>query len=67
MPLEPTLAFALGTVAGIEDLRRGRVPNWLTAAGVVGALLCAAPGGWHSLAHAAAGAADGGGRGCSGC
>ena len=50
------IAGALGLVAVVEDLRRRRVPNWLTAAGAVGALSCAAWGGWHTLGSAAAGA-----------
>lgn len=56
---EQTIALALGAVAAVEDLRRGRIPNWLTAAGVTGALLCAATGGWHALTRAAAGIAVG--------
>ena len=49
------LAAGLGAVAIVEDLRRRRVPNWLTAAGVAGGLGCAAWGGWHGLGIAAAG------------
>ena len=36
------IAGGLGVVAVIEDLRRRRVPNWLTAAGAGGGLACAA-------------------------
>lgn len=50
-----TIALSLGVAAAVEDLRRRRVPNWLTAGGVVGGLACAAWGGWHGLGMAAAG------------
>jgi prepilin peptidase CpaA len=53
------VAAVVGVIAVIEDLRRRQVPNWLTAAGVVGGLACAAPGGWRGLAMAAAGAMAG--------
>lgn len=53
------LAVALGLAACVEDLRRRTIPNWLTAAGVVAGLACAAPLGWRSLALAAAGAVAG--------
>jgi prepilin peptidase CpaA len=49
------IAGGLGVAAVVEDLRRRRVPNWLTAAGLVGGLGCAAWGGWHGLGTAAAG------------
>ena len=49
------LAAGLGVAAVVEDLRRRRVPNWLTAAGMAGGLGCAAFGGWHALGIAAAG------------
>ena len=49
------LASGLGVDAVVEDLRRRRVPNWLTAAGLAGGLGCAAWGGWHGLGTAAAG------------
>jgi prepilin peptidase CpaA len=53
------IAAGLGVVAVVEDLRRRRVPNWLTAAGAGGGLACAATGGWHGLGMAVAGAAAG--------
>jgi prepilin peptidase CpaA len=49
------VAAGLGVAAVVEDLRRRRVPNWLTAAGLAGGLGCAAWGGWHGLGMAAAG------------
>jgi prepilin peptidase CpaA len=49
------VAASLGVAAVVEDLRRRRVPNWLTAAGLAGGLGCAAWGGWHGLGIAAAG------------
>ena len=49
------LAIGLGVAAVVEDLRRRRVPNWLTATGLAGGLGCAAWGGWHGLGTAAAG------------
>jgi prepilin peptidase CpaA len=49
------LAIGLGVAAVVEDLRRRRVPNWLTAAGLAGGLGCAAWGGWHGLGTAVAG------------
>jgi prepilin peptidase CpaA len=45
----------LGVAAVVLDLCRRRVPNWLTAAGLAGGLVCAARGGWHSLGIAAVG------------
>ena len=53
------VATTLGVAAVVEDLRRRRVPNWLTAAGAAGGLACAAWGGWHGLAMASAGALAG--------
>ena len=50
------IAGGIGVVAVVEDLRRRRVPNWLTVAGVGGGLACAATGGWHGLGIAMAGA-----------
>jgi prepilin peptidase CpaA len=50
------IAIGLGLTAVVEDLARRRVPNWLTAGGVVAGLACAAWGGWHGLGMAAAGA-----------
>ena len=49
------IALGLGVAAVVEDLRRRHVPNWLTAAGAAGGLVCAAWGGWHGLGIAAAG------------
>ena len=49
------IATGLGVLAVVEDLRRRRVPNWLTAAGAAGGLACAAWGGWHGLGIATAG------------
>ena len=49
------VAAGLGVAAVVEDLRRRRVPNWLTAAGLAGGLGGAAWGGWHGLGMAAAG------------
>jgi len=59
--MSPALAVAavLGLVAVEEDLRRRAVPNWLTAAGAAGGLVCSAAGGRHSFIMAAAGAAVG--------
>ena len=53
------VATTLGVAAVVEDLRRRRVPNWLTAAGAAGGLACAAWGGWHGVGLAAAGAGAG--------
>ena len=53
------VAAVLGVIAVVEDLRRRHVPNWLTAAGVAGGLVCAAGGGWRGVGMAAAGAAAG--------
>jgi prepilin peptidase CpaA len=53
------VAAVMGVIAVIEDLRRRQVPNWLTAAGVLGGLACAVPIGWHGVAIAAAGALAG--------
>src|ERR1017187_8406646 len=53
------IATGLGVAAVVEDLRRRRVPNWLTAAGAAGGLGCAAWSGWHGLGIAAAGAVVG--------
>ena len=53
------ISSVLGVAAVVEDLRRRRVPNWLTAAGLAGGLGCAAWGGWRGLGMAAAGAAVG--------
>ena len=53
------VAGALGVASVVEDLRRRRVPNWLTAAGAAGGVACAAAGGWHGLGIAAAGAMAG--------
>lgn len=50
------LACSAGVVAVIEDLRCRRIPNWLTATGVSGGLVCGAWHGWHSVGLAAAGA-----------
>ena len=50
-----TVAAVVGVIAVIEDLRWRQVPNWLTAAGVVAGVACAAPGGWRGLGMAAAG------------
>ena len=49
------IALGLGLASVVEDLRRRRVSNWLTAAGAAGGLACAAWGGWHGLRMAAAG------------
>ncbi len=59
MWLQQAIALALGVVAAVEDVRRGRVPNWLTGAGVLAAFACAAPGGSHALARVAEGIAIG--------
>ncbi|MBS1856500.1 MAG: prepilin peptidase [Acidobacteria bacterium] len=53
------IAGVLGLVASIEDLRRRRIPNWLTGAGVAAGVLCGAAHGWHGLGAALAGAAAG--------
>jgi len=53
------VAAALGVIAVVEDLRRRQVPNWLTAAGVAGGVVCAAGGGWRGVGMAVAGAAAG--------
>jgi prepilin peptidase CpaA len=50
------VAAGLGLAAVEEDLRRRQVPNWLTAAGAAGGLVCGAWGGWHGLGIAACGA-----------
>ena len=54
-----SIALGLGVAAVVEDLRRRRLPNWLTAGGAAGGLACAAWGGRHGLAMAAAGLAVG--------
>jgi Flp pilus assembly protein protease CpaA len=51
------LALTLGCVAGVEDLRRNHIPNWINAgtlgavaallAAVIGALLAAASLAWN--------------------
>ena len=53
------VAICLGAAAVVEDLRRRRLPNWLTAGGVAAGMACAAWGGWRGLGMAAAGAAVG--------
>jgi prepilin peptidase CpaA len=54
------LALTLGCVAGVEDLRRNHIPNWINAGTLVAALLLAEfTAGWAGLALAAAGAAAG--------
>jgi prepilin peptidase CpaA len=53
------VAALLGLIAAEEDLRRRSVPNWLTAAGAAGGLVCAAGSGWHGLEMAAAGVVAG--------
>ncbi len=50
-----SLAAVLGLIAAEEDLRRRAVPNWLTAAGAAGGLVCSAASGWHGLGMAVAG------------
>jgi len=55
----PAIAAGLGVIAIVEDLRRRRLPNWLTIAGTAGGLACAAWSGWHALGLAAAGACVG--------
>jgi prepilin peptidase CpaA len=42
-----------------EDLRRRKLPNWLTLTGLAAGLALAAPHGWHGLWLATAGAALG--------
>lgn len=51
-----TIAAGLGIAATVGDLGWRRIPNWLTAAGVIAGLVCAATGGGRALAMAAAGA-----------
>jgi len=54
------LALTLGCVAGAEDLRHNRVPNWINASALGAALLFATLSrGPAGLAQAAAGAAVG--------
>lgn len=53
------IAMLLGTGAAVEDLRRRRVPNWLTLPAATCALAAAACSGWRPLALAAAGLAIG--------
>jgi len=56
------VAFALvvGLIAAIADARTGRIPNWLTLAGVSGGCsLGALSGGWSGLTLALGGAVDG--------
>jgi Flp pilus assembly protein protease CpaA len=54
------LALTLGCVAGVEDLRRNHIPNWINAGTLVAALLLAEfTASWAGLALAAAGAAAG--------
>jgi Flp pilus assembly protein protease CpaA len=53
------LAGLLGLAASVEDLRTRTIPNWLTAAGTAAGMICAASGGWRSLALAVAGGAVG--------
>ena len=59
MTVAVTVAISLGVAAVVEDLRRRRLPNWLTAGGVAAGMACAAWGGWRGLGMAAAGAAVG--------
>ena len=53
------VAAGLGATALAGDLLRRRVPHWLTTAGTVCGLVCAAWNSWHGLGIAAAGAAVG--------
>jgi prepilin peptidase CpaA len=53
------VAFVLGLIAVAEDLRSRKLPNWLTATGVVAGLALALPRGWSGLWPALAGAAVG--------
>src|SRR5258707_6852173 len=53
------IAVALGVAAVFEDMRRRQLPDWLTATGVAGGLVCAAWGGPHGLGLASAGATMG--------
>ena len=46
-----SLATGLGVAAVVEDLRRRRVPNWLTAAGATVGLAFATVFGGLSAAH----------------
>ena len=52
--------WTLGGIAVVEDLRRRRIPNWLTGAGATAGLVCgAAKSGWAGLGMAASGAIAG--------
>jgi prepilin peptidase CpaA len=53
------VALAMGLAAMVEDLRRQKLPNWLTITGLAAGLGLAAPHGWHGLWLAVAGAAVG--------
>src|SRR4051794_3661577 len=53
------LAAVLGVAASIADLRSRTIPNWLTLAGGIAGIVCAASMGWHSFGMALAGAAVG--------
>jgi prepilin peptidase CpaA len=53
------IALGLGLTAIIEDLRRRKLPNWLTATGVAAGIALAVPRGWSGLWPALAGAALG--------
>ena len=50
------IGATLGVAAVLGDLRRGPLPNWLTAAGMAAGLACAAWGGPHDFGLATAGA-----------
>jgi prepilin peptidase CpaA len=53
------ISFVLGLAAVIEDLRRRKLPNWLTATGVAAGVALALPRGWNGVWPALAGAALG--------
>jgi len=59
MTAQWAVALVLGVLAAAEDLRSRCVPNWLTGAAVIAAVLVAIGGGWHALARTAAGSAVG--------
>jgi prepilin peptidase CpaA len=54
-----SLSFSIGVIAIFSDLHRRIIPNWLTIAGCLAGLACAASMGWRSFGIALSGAAAG--------
>lgn len=53
------LAAVLGLAASVVDLRTRHIPNWLTSAGAIAGIVCAASTGWRGFGTALAGAVVG--------